>query len=125
VRGDVQQIFRRRRLIPQTIDHFPFVFNFSSFKRPGELFIVFVLVVRNCFTLAFVIVAAFLRVWRKPGTITKAKVKQFRTTRTKTMKSSPGLLKEEKLKTNGKWSIVCGISRRRRKICCTSPRTCR
>ena len=30
------------------------------------LFIVFVLVVRNCFTLAFVIVAAFLRVWRKP-----------------------------------------------------------
>ena len=47
---------------------------------------------------------------RNAATITKAKVKQFRTTRTKTMKSSPGLLKEEKLKTNGKWSIVCGIN---------------
>ena len=77
-------------------------------------------------TTSFVSATTGLRQTRRnAATITKAKVKQFRTTRTKTMKSSPGLLKEEKLKTNGKWSIVCGISRRRRKICCTSPRTCR
>ena len=51
----------------------------------------------------------------------KGEVEKFRT-RKRTRKNSLDLFEREKLKSNGKWSIVCGINRRRRRICCTLPR---
>ena len=62
VRGNVQQIRRRRRFIPQTIDHFPFDFNFSLSKRSREFFLVLFLV-RNFSTSPFSFVFAYVNIW--------------------------------------------------------------